>query len=468
MLITRVRSDEAAQTGGTAEPSLRERARALLIAAFGPLITIYAAVAAVFALVSTIAPHARFSAIGTLLAAGPGLLAVYQVPVEIAGAPLGVLPLLPTIGACVLVARTAGGAALRLGYREPGQAVTVIGVIAGSHALVGALIALASNGEPFGAGPLAAMLIPGVLAGGSALVGLSGRCGITVALRRHLNPVAMRGLRAGVVALAALLAAGCVIFAIGLLFSLATMRELFVAGAPGIGGGFGMLLLSVSYLPNAVVAGAGFATGPGFSMGALSVSPFGFTPGPVPGVPLLAGIPESYAGWWPLVMALPLACGLLVGFALRDVAERATARLRAVAIAGTLAAFGVVLLATLAGGKLGAGSVSPVEIPAGLFSLAAFGWIVLPAGVVAWFAGPHPPLRLRRASDAADTVAEDDETEDGVAEDDGEDDEESEAEEDGAAQDEAGGEETEHTEGEDAAEDELNLDEEHESGEPPK
>src|SRR5699024_2990364 len=102
--------------------------------------------------------------------AGPGLLGVYQVPVEIGGAPLGVLPMLPTIGACVLVARTAGGAAQPLGYREPGQAGTVVGVIAGAHGLVCALIALVFSGEHFEAGALSALLIPGVLAGGSALV----------------------------------------------------------------------------------------------------------------------------------------------------------------------------------------------------------------------------------------------------------------------------------------------------------
>src|SRR5699024_5220297 len=151
--------------------------------------------------------------------------------------------------------------------------------------------------------------------------------------------------------------------ALSMLLSLPTVHELFVAGAPGIGGGLGMLLLSIGYLPNAVVAGAGLATGPGFSMGPLSASAFGFTSGPVPGVPLLAGMPESYTGWWLLFMMLPLVGGLLVGFSLRAVADRALARLRAVVIAGAFTAFGAVLLATLAGGKLGSGALSPVEIP---------------------------------------------------------------------------------------------------------
>ncbi|MER6895510.1 hypothetical protein ABT261_17555, partial [Amycolatopsis sp. NPDC000740] len=83
------------------------RLRVLLVAALGPLVTGYAAVATLLALVTLTAQHAIFSAGGVLLSAGPGWLAAYQVELGIGGHPLGMLPLLPTVGVVLLVARAA-------------------------------------------------------------------------------------------------------------------------------------------------------------------------------------------------------------------------------------------------------------------------------------------------------------------------------------------------------------------------
>src|SRR5436309_136169 len=74
--------------------SLACRVRVLAMVALGPLITGYAAVAAVFALVTAVASRAHFSTTGVLTAAMPGWLAAHQVPVKIEGHELGALPLL--------------------------------------------------------------------------------------------------------------------------------------------------------------------------------------------------------------------------------------------------------------------------------------------------------------------------------------------------------------------------------------
>lgn len=395
LLVTRVPPMTDSRHGeydDPAVPTRRQPARALVIAALAPLVITYAAVAVIFALVSVAAAHATFSAGDTLLAAGPGMLAVYQVPVEIGGAALGALPLLPTIGAVFLIRRTASGAARRLGYSEPGQAFVVVGVIAGAHAAAGGLMSAAVNASSPSVTPLTALLLPGLLAAVAALLGAGPHCGIMPMLRRKLNPVAMSGLRAGMLGSAVLLSTGTAVFALATVFSSATVRQLFAASAPGTGGALGMLLLSAGYAPNAVMAATSMLLGSGFSLGELSASPFGFTPGAVPGIPLLASLPESYADWWPLLLACPLACGVFVGFTVRHAAVRVTVRLRMVLIAGVVVAIGMLLLATLASGQLGVGRLSPVEVPVGLLSVAGFGWIVVPAGVVAWLAGPHRPL----------------------------------------------------------------------------
>ncbi|HET6287247.1 MAG TPA: DUF6350 family protein, partial [Amycolatopsis sp.] len=143
------------------------------------------------------------------------------------------------------------------------------------------------------------------------------------------------------------------------------------------------------YLPNAVVAALSFTTGPGFSIGSLTVGMFGYQEGELPGVPLLAGIPSHHAVWWPALLLLPALVGALVGWRIRAIDEDPMLRMRAIAVAGAIVAFGCVILGTLSGGRLGDGPFDPVSVPVGVASVIAFCWIVVPGGFVAFFAGPH-------------------------------------------------------------------------------
>lgn len=391
------------------------RAKVVIAASLGPLAAGYALVVALFALVTAFASISHFSVLGVLRAAAPGLLAAYQVPVTITGSNLGVLPLLGTLAVGALVAGSAAHAARRLRYREPGQAVNVVAPIAATHALAGIIIALAVHTVRVSVEPLAAFLVPGFVAAVFATAGVAKRCGITAAARQRLDPVARRGLRAGALGMAGLFAGAALVFTVSLAMSMPTASTLFAHNAPGFGSGVGMLLLSIGYLPNAVVATLSFVAGPGFSLGQVTVGPFVYHGGNVPGLPLLASMPEHAAQWWPVLMLLPAAAGVFVGWALRDSAPDPLARLRTVAIAGALIGFGCVLLGTLAGGRLGAGSFNPVSIPVGLLSVAAFGWIVVPGGLVAWLAGArHRPALivaeepdLDEAGDADETLEED-------------------------------------------------------------
>ncbi|MTD56306.1 cell division protein PerM [Amycolatopsis pithecellobii] len=380
---------EVTELRGTGELSGAARMKIVIAAAFGPLIAGYALVAALFALVTVLAASPHFSVAGVLHAAAPGLLAAYQVPVTIAGASLGVLPLFGTVLAGALVAGSASHAAARLNYREPGQAVNVVAPIAAAHALAGIAIALTIDSTQVGVEPLAAFLVPGFIAALCATAGVAERCGIVSAARDLLDPAALRGLRAGALGMAGLFAVGALVLTVSLAVSVHTVGTLFAANAPGFGSGAGMLLLSVGYLPNAVVATLSFVAGPGFALGSVSLTPFSFRGGNVPGLPLLAGLPEHAARWWPVLMLLPATVGVLVGWSLRTSDHDPRARLRTVGIAGALIGFGCVLLGTLAGGRLGNGTFDPVSVPIGLLSVAAFGWIVVPGGLVAWFAGPH-------------------------------------------------------------------------------
>lgn len=368
------------------EVSRAKRVRVLLAAACAPLLSSYTAVAAVLAVVSFAADRSRFSATGALLAAGPGWLTSWQVELELGGHPLGVLPLLPTLAVGWLAARTATRAARRLGGRTPADAVPVVTVIAGAHALFGVLIALMAGGSPIGVNPLTAFCVPGLLAGLAAVAGIARVCGLPAAVRDRFDPVAVHGLRAGALGLAALIACGAVVFTAATALSWSTVDSLF---EPGFGASLGMFVLSVAYLPNAVVAALSFTTGPGFSVGSVTVGMFGYQEGKLPGVPVLAGIPSHHAVWWPALLLLPALVGALVGWRIRAIDEDPMLRMRAVAVAGALVAFGCVILGTLSGGRLGDGPFDPVSVPVGVASVIAFCWIVVPGGFVAFFAGPH-------------------------------------------------------------------------------
>jgi hypothetical protein len=370
--------------------SLACRVRVLAMATVGPLITGYAAVAAILALVTAIASRAHFSTTGVLTAAVPGWLAAHQVPVHIQGHELGALPLLPTIGALVLIGRTAAGAAQRLELVTPREGAQVVAAIVGGHAAFGVGLALLCAGGPARVDPLAAFYYPLLLAGLASILGVARQCGLLELALERMDAVALRGLRVGVLAVVGLLAAGSFALALGLATSVPTVRNLFAHNASGLGSGLGMLLLSVAYLPNAVIAGASFVAGPGFALGEVSVGPLEFRGGPVPGVPLLAALPEQPAMWWPALFLLPIGIGVVVGRLLRDVAEEPMARLRAVAVATGVVALVFVILAGSAGGALGGGPWDPLNLRAASLSVALVAWIGLTGAGVAWFTGPRP------------------------------------------------------------------------------
>ncbi|MGH3859877.1 cell division protein PerM [Actinokineospora sp.] len=364
------------------------RARVLAVAALGPLLTGYAAVAAVMALVTAIASRSHFSTVGVLIAALPGWLAAHQVPLIVQGHELGVLPLLPTLLLMLLVARTAAGAAERVdavGLRETGH---VVFAVVAAHAALGLTIALVLDGGPVVVDPLAGFYYPALLAGVAACVGLLRRSGALDWCAERVDDFAWAGLRAGTLAVVALLTAGSLVVTFGLVTSYGAANTMFAADGPG--SALGMLLLSAGYLPNAVIAGTAFIAGPGFSMGSVSIAPLDFDGGPVPALPLLSALPEQAAAWWLALFLLPAAVGALVGWVLRSVAESPKDRLRSVAVASVVVALSFAVLAGSAGGALAGGPFHPLDLRAALVSFALACWVAVPGGFVAWFAGERP------------------------------------------------------------------------------
>lgn len=364
--------------------------RALAMAALAPIVTGVLVTAALLTLILAIATSSHFSTAVVLSTTGPVWLAAYQVPLEIGGQPLGVLPLLPTLLVCVLIARAVSGAAQRLGCSTPDRGLLLIGVVAGVHAVAGVAAAISAGDAFITVDVFAAGFVPALVSGLAATAGVAKPCGLATAVRRYLDPIAVAGLRAGALGLAGLIAAGGLTLLLATALSVSTVADLFAELAPGAGSGTGLWLLSLGYVPNAVVMAMGFVTGPGLQLGSVEIGPFSYTGGGVPPFPLLGALPDEQALWWPVLMLLPAAVGAGVGWSLRACHEDPMARLRTVGVAGALVGFAAVVAGFLAGGRLAAGAFDPVGIPLGVVSIAAFLWIAVPGALVAWFAGPRP------------------------------------------------------------------------------
>lgn len=384
--------------------------RTLVGAVAGPVLASYAAVVALVSLLATTA-SAEWSAVATLSTAAPLWLAVHQVPLTITltsggAAPLGVLPLLPTLGLAVLVARAAAGVAARLDWQAPVQLGLLAVVFAASHSALGVVVALVEPADRMTAAPWSAALWCAATSGLAAAWGGLRAAGFSRIGLALLPAWAVRGVLAGLAGLVALVGVGAVCTFAGLALSAGTVREILASWGGSPGAEFGVTVVSVAYLPNAIVGALSWAAGPGLSVGAVSATLPGTTAGVLPPLPLLAALPEPGAApWRVLVMVLPLLAGLLVARRCRQLSrvgaadgaagpavQDGVAALFSVATAGVVAAAGCFVLAVMAGGSLGGGAFDPVRIPAISLAAAAFGWIVLPAGlVVALATRPRSP-----------------------------------------------------------------------------
>jgi hypothetical protein len=172
---------------------------------------------------------------------------------------------------------------------------------------------------------------------------------------------------------------------------------MYEALTPTGGGALGLTLLSIAYLPNAVVGGASWLLGPGVDVGLGAWTPFGGAPGELPPFPLFAALPTVRSpGWAVVVVVVPVVLGLIVGGICRTaLGPTATGpdRLRAVGVAAGAAAVASAVVALVVGGRLSGGDFDPVSVPAGYVLLAVAVWIGGPAAVVALVQrGGAPPV----------------------------------------------------------------------------
>ncbi len=366
-------------------PEGLERLRILLAGAMGAILIGYALLVPVAALMLLSGGGGSLDL--SFAIAVPMWLAAHQIPVEVEGRALGVLPLLPTVVVVVVVALAAAWSVRRLGGRIRHDAGPVVASQAGAAAVVAVLAGALLPGDVSVTTPWASMVGAGLLAGLAAGAGVLRVCGLPPRWTRALPGRPRAALLGARAAAAGLLLSGAVVVVLALAVRAGAVADSFAGLAPDPGASAGVLLLCVGYLPNALVAGVSWSLGPGFAVGAAEYGPFDVAAGPLPPFPLFAAVPaEPVPGWTALVLLLPVGAGVAAGLVCRRaLGAEAPLRERLVA-AGAAAgatAVGAGIVAAVAGGSLAGGPYDPVSLsPVGV-ALTALLLLGVPATIAA-------------------------------------------------------------------------------------
>lgn len=299
-------------------------------------------------------------AVDAVRSAGWIWLYAHGATLDVPGGRLALTPLGLLLVPLVLLARLAASAAHASGPTTPAQALRLALWTGGPYAVLALLVSLLVTGPDVHVSPVLALLGGLVTGTVGALAGALRPARLWRAAWYLLPPRARRLATASGGALAFVLGAGALLVGGSLAAHFGQAVELARASDPGAVGGAGLMLAGLALVPNAVVWAASWLAGPGFAVGVgTAVGPYSHELGPVPALPLLAGLPGSGVPEWVavLVLAVPLLAGALAGLVVvADLADELPSwgrtALEAAAV-GPVAGAALGLLAWLSGGAAG-------------------------------------------------------------------------------------------------------------------
>ncbi len=329
------RAPVARRYPGGAEPPVRTQKR-------GARLPVAASVAALWAAAVSYGPILALAAVGTIgstitpmgaarLAAAGWLLA-HGVPLETPADRISLVPLaLSALVAWRLVRAGVHASRAIGGHRAAsvGRAVAAGASVAVVYAGLGAGVAALTGTGDLMVAPERAAITTGVFAAVAAIGGAIGgsRAGRSLAGRM---PVALDAARTGAAAALVIVAAGAAAAGIATAIRGGDAAEMLATYRAGVLGQAGITALCLAYLPNVAIWGAAYLLGPGFAVGAdTAVSPTDVLLGPVPGLPVLAGLPSGeLAGIGPVLLGVPLLAGVCAGWFVAARSRGSDARFR--------------------------------------------------------------------------------------------------------------------------------------------
>ncbi|WP_250028517.1 cell division protein PerM [Paractinoplanes maris] len=273
--------------------------------------------------------------------------------------------------------------------RSTARALSVAFAIALTYSLLGSILALVvdDKGTEVTAGRAALNFFVIGLAG--ALAGsLRGTDALSVWAGRLPGPL-RHGLRTGVIAALFVLASGAAVTGLSVALGGGQAADMISAYRTGVAGQAGITLVSLAYGVNGSVWAVAYLLGPGFALGTGSIIRLTeVTVGPLPTLPLLAGLPNGPMGAaGALLLALPVLAGLAAGWLLtlrlageaKDAGKPAPAWslvLGGGLLAGPAAGVVLGLMTWFSGGPLGDGrmaTIGPDPWPVGMVATVVLG-----------------------------------------------------------------------------------------------
>jgi len=218
----------------------------------------------------------------------------------------------------------------------------------------------------------------------------------------RLGPAIATAVAGGVAAATVVLAASALAVAVLVAANYGRIIALYEGVQSGALGGAALTVGQLALLPNLVIWGAAWFTGPGFALGTGSaVSPVGTAVGPLPALPVLGALPPNDLAFAFVTLLVPVLAGFLAGVLLRGRLLRIELGSRPWLV-GTGLAVGVVagmtlgVLALLSGGAAGPGRLVDV----GPHPLLVGAWTALEVGVPAALALVVSRTRVHSAEEA--------------------------------------------------------------------
>ena len=286
----------------------------------------------------------------------------HGVPLRLGGQPIALVPLAVTalaIWRCVRAGRNTPRALGVRRVRSVRPAVVVAASVAIPYGLLGAGAAAITRGPELEVPILRAGLTLGGFALVAAFFGAWPHSGFARRLRARTPYVVRDGVRAGVVAVSFLLAAGAIAVGVQIAVAGATATAILRNMHLGFAGDLGIVLVCLAYAPNLAVWASAYLAGPGFTLGQ------------VPELPVFAGLPDrAITGVGQILLATPVIAGLVAGVLLarraRTEAERGDGRrslgrgalVGATLLAAPAAAIVLAVIGFAGAGALGGGTLA--------------------------------------------------------------------------------------------------------------
>ncbi len=335
----------------------------------------------------------RFAVTGWLLAHG--------VPVMAPHGPVGLVPLALTALIVWRLVR-AGAHTARATGATPGEAGHAVVAVMAGYGSLGSIAALIVSSPQFEVSPLRAFLTTAALAGLASAPGALVETGAAALVWARLPDLARDGLRLGTIAAVVILSAGAALAGVATVLAYQDAVQLFDAYGAGVTDGAGVTLVCLLYLPDVAIWAATYLIGPGFSFGVgADVNLFQVSLGPLPAVPVLAGLPAGPAPAAGVgLLVIPVLAGMAAGVSMaRRHPERGALPLTGGAVLVGLVAGAILCVASFAAsGPLGSGRLAHVGPTAWLIGLVTAGVVgggALAAAGLARALAIGPPVASR-------------------------------------------------------------------------